>query len=125
MIQTLECDLKWLYSAIMVGELKDNFSLISPWTLGATIKALEELDKSDENRILSDEEYKKLKRVNHMRNEIVHHVFTKFLYTDKKYESDEYIEVDKEVTKFYESLLTFSVEIEKKRFLIFKKYGRM
>ncbi len=125
MIQTLECDLKWIYAAIMEGKLEDNYTIVSPWTLGNTIKALESLDKSDAERILADADYRYLKEINHMRNEIVHHIFQRFLYTEKQYDSKEFLLVDQEVTSFYQKLFPFSRAMESIRFDVFRKYGRM
>lgn len=125
MVQTLECDLKWIYAAIMKGEMMDNFNIVASWTLGSTIKALEDLDKTDEDRILTDDDYHMLRHINHMRNEIVHHSFVRFLYTDKQYDSKEFLLVDQEVSSFYQQLLVFSRVMERIRFDVLHRYGRM
>ncbi len=125
LMQTIEYDVKWMYAGMMEGNLRENFSLVSPWTLGATIKALESLDESDASPFLSKEEYSKLRKVNHMRNEIVHHVFVRFLYTKEQYDSKEFEQVDQEISQFHDGLVLLSKEMEEKRFAVLKRYKKI
>jgi mRNA-degrading endonuclease HigB of HigAB toxin-antitoxin module len=125
LMQTVEFDVKWIYSAMMQGPLMENHQIVDSWTFGATIKALQQLDESDNTPFFKTEDYRLLRHVNHSRNDIVHHIFVRFLYTEKKYESPEYEQVDREVTQFHEELKTLSLQMERKRFEIFKYYGRM
>ncbi len=125
LMQTIEYDVKWMYAGMMEGNLRENFSLVSPWTLGATIKALESLDESDASPFLSKEEYSKLRKVNHMRNEIVHHVFVRFLYTKEQYGSKEFEQVDQEISQFHDELVLLSKEMEEKRFAVLKRYKKI
>ncbi len=125
LMQTIEYDVKWMYAGMMEGDLKENFHFVSPWTLGATIKALESLDESDSSPFLTKEEYSKLRKVNRMRNEIVHHVFLRFLYTEKKYASLEFEQVDKEISLFHDELVHLSLEMEAKRFAVLRRYKKI
>ena len=125
LMQTIEYDVKWMYAGMMEGDLKENFQHVLPWTLGASIKALESLDESDALPFLSKEEYSKLRKVNHMRNEIVHHVYLRFLYTKEQYSSLQFEQVDQEISHFHDELVPLSRQMEEKRFAVLKRYKKI
>ncbi len=79
--QCIENDVKTIYCH-MVDSLTDEEEdeVMNEWTLGRTVKELEDLDNSDSDPYLSDDDYKLLMKVTKIRNYCAHECFLEWIY---------------------------------------------
>lgn len=61
--QTIENDVKWIYSGMKKGDYVATYNNISLWTIGKTIKSLRLLDEGDDNPYLSKDAYRTLEEI--------------------------------------------------------------
>ena len=78
--QTIEHDIKLIYSAMLNGSLSKNLETVSRWSLGATLKQLKKLDFSDKFHYISNSDYKFLMQITEKRNYWCHSAYTNFIY---------------------------------------------
>ncbi|MCR4698477.1 MAG: hypothetical protein K5762_03830 [Bacilli bacterium] len=123
--QTIEHDVKWIFACMMQGDLKENYALLSTWTLGSTIKELEKLDHSDNKPFIQQADYRVLKKISNERNYIAHQCFRDFLYTETRYDSREFIQVDKRITLFYNKLKKLSLNMEQLRLAALRRFRKL
>ncbi len=123
--QTIEHDVKWIFACMMEGDLKENYHLLSSWTLGSTIKELEKLDHSDQKPFIEKADYRVLKKIMVERNYIAHQCFRDFLYTEARFQSPEFAQVDKRITTFYNKLKKLSLNLEKLRLAALRKFRKL
>ena len=88
--QTIENDVKWIYSAMLKGDRYETYDNISGWTLGKVVGELEKLDNSDNNRFLSDNDYDLLRSITNERNYLIHQIFRDFIYEENFINSNKY-----------------------------------
>lgn len=123
--QTIEHDVKWIFASMMKGDLKENYKLIAPWTLGATLKELENMDNSDHKPFILKEDYQLLRKISVERNYIVHQAFRDFLYSALQYDGNDFKSVDNRISKFYKEIKKLSIDIEKLRLAALKKFRNL
>ena len=78
--QLIEHDLKFIYSRMLEGDFDENFDSIKKETLGSIVRLLEDLDKTDKNQWISDDDYKFLKSIVKDRNFWAHENYLEFAY---------------------------------------------
>ena len=88
--QMLEHDIKCIYAYMRVGDIDKHFDEIENKTLGYMIRELERLDNSDNDPLISSNDYEFLKEVCDNRNHWAHEVFIEFIYEKNFYKSKAY-----------------------------------
>lgn len=88
--QRLEHDIKMIYSCMHVGDMNENLDEIEKMTLGQMIIELKELDNSDDEPLITAEDYALLERICGNRNHWAHNTFANFIYEDNCFKSNEY-----------------------------------
>lgn len=90
--QVIEHDIKLIYAAMNPGDFEETFFTIlrEKWTLGQTVKRLEDLDASDGHLYLSRRDYGMLNEIAGMRNHWCHETFIEFIYDQNFLTSEAY-----------------------------------
>ncbi|MBU1143213.1 MAG: hypothetical protein KKH92_06130 [Firmicutes bacterium] len=123
--QTVENDIKWIYSGMREGNYVETYNSISLWTLGKTIKQLRLLDESDGNPYLSNEDYQLLEEIKSFRNHLTHQIYRNFLYKENFSLTEEYKNECSRLKSFYERIKKLYREVEKVRLEVLKHYKRI
>lgn len=89
--QTIEHDIKWIYSMLLKGEPNVTFDSIRKDSLGMVVNKLEPMDKSDGNPFFSNEDYKLIKQITSERNYLCHEIYRTFLYINNFLNSKEFL----------------------------------
>lgn len=113
--QTIENDVKWIYSAMLKGDRYKTYDNISEWTLGKAVGELEKLDNSDSNRFLSDNDYDLLRSITKERNYLIHQIFKDFIYEENFINSNEYQIACSRLMNFHNRVKKLQNGVEKVR----------
>ncbi len=124
--QRVEWDIKVIYAAMLKGDIERNFDGVKTKTLGEALRDLRELDNCDGSPYFSRNDYKRLEAVSRARNWIAHNAYSDFMY----YKSDEEWESALEkcfskVVEFRDEIKALGESVEKIRFDVLKRYGRI
>lgn len=121
--QTIENDIKWIFSAMRLGNIDVNYGKITNLTLGQILSKLKKLDYSDQNHFFSEDDYKFLSQITSKRNYIVHNTYKTFVYSEDNFDSLFSKEYEKVLT-FHNSIKKLSEEVERVRFEAIEKYRK-
>ena len=111
--QAIEHDLKWIYSYMHKGNQYESFETLSKTTLGALVKKLKELDNSDKEPFISNDDYNFLKQMTEKRNYWCHQCYIDFIYDDK--DSSNYDKVCNKLIRDHDRLKVVSNNVERVR----------
>ena len=114
--QCIEHDLKWIYSYMLKGNQYETFETLEKTTLGALVKKLKELDNSDNNPFISNDDYNFLKQMTDKRNYWCHQCYIDFIYEDNFIDSPEYNKVCNKLIRDHDRFEIVSNNVEKVRF---------
>ena len=120
--QTIENDLKWIYSFMKKGKVEDNFDSIDGRTLGQVLKQLKELDRSDSKQYISSSDYNFLSQMTEKRNFWCHQAYTEFVYIEDFYNSKEYNNICSKLIRDHDKLAIVSKSVENVRLQALKDY---
>lgn len=120
--QTIENDVKWMYSAMLKGNRYKTFDIISEWTLGKVVSELEKLDNSDSNRFLSNHDYDLLRSITNERNYLIHQIFRDFIYEEDFVESNKYHVACSRLMNFHNRVKKLRSSVENVRLEAVKYY---
>ena len=120
--QCIEHDLKWIYSYMHKGNQYDNFETLEKTTLGALVKKLKELDNSDNNPFISNDDYNFLKQMTEKRNYWCHQCYVDFIYDNGG--SSNYDKVCDKLVRDHDRLRVVSDNVEKARLRAVEIYKR-
>ena len=79
-MQCIEHDLKLIYAYMHTGSVENNMKRVETMNLGAIIYELQELDNSDGNPDLSDDDYDLLHEIREFRNYWCHQCYIDYVY---------------------------------------------
>lgn len=113
--QLIEHDIKFIFAFMKDGDLNYNFDCIEKATLGQMIQELKRLDYSDNNPLISIEDYNYLFKICEKRNHWVHKVFLEFIYKKNWSYSAEYKEQAKKLAEDRERVERASKILERTR----------
>lgn len=89
-VQCIESDLKFIYAGMHRGNFERNLNVLEKSNLGTIIKKLKELDYSDGQPDLSEQDYLLLDQIREIRNYWCHQCFLDYIYiqddTKREYE---------------------------------------
>ena len=120
--QAIEHDLKWIYSYMHIGDQYENFETLSKTTLGALVKKLKELDNSDKDPFISNDDYNFLKQMTEKRNYWCHQCYIDFIYDDN--DSSNYDKVCNKLIRDHDRLKVVSDNVERVRLKAVNPYKR-
>lgn len=123
--QCIEHDIKLIYAGMLSGEFVDNYALVAEQPLGQVLKKLESLDKSDENQDFSQQDYELLDDIRNIRNHWAHKAYTMFIYKRGQEYNDAFIKQAQRLDNDLNRITRLSKRIEKVRFSVLRKYGRI
>ncbi len=122
--QCIEHDLKWIYSYMHKGDQYENFEKLGKTTLGALVKKLKELDNSDGNPFISNDDYNFLKQMTEKRNYWCHQCCIDFVYEKNFLSSKEYEKICNKLQRDHDRLERVSDSVEKVRLKAVEAYKR-
>lgn len=122
--QTIEQDVKWIFSAMRKGDIHKNFESIGKWTLGKSVIELEQMDNSDGDPFLSAGDYESLCSITKERDYLAHQIFRDFLYVEDCFNSNEYRIACSRLVNFHNRLSKLQDIIEDVRLKAVAKYKR-
>lgn len=122
--QVIEHDVKYIYSAMRVGDFYENLVKIEKWSLGQTVQKLKELDFSGKNPYISASDYNFLKQMTKKRNHWCHQTYQNFLYNKQFLQSKEYADECRKLSHDNEQLLNVCDALEKVRIQAVKDFER-
>ena len=120
--QTIEHDLKWIYSYMHIGNQYENFEALSKTTLVALVKKLKELDNSDKDPFISNNDYNFLKQMIEKRNYWCHQCYIGFIYDNN--DSSNYDKVCNKLIRDHDRLKVVSDNVERVRLKAVNAYKR-
>ena len=123
--QRIENDIKYIYAGMLKGDFARNKYDINNLTLGTVLTDLEELDNSDGNPYLTQDEYKLLREITRVRNWLVHRAYSDFIYSDESELSHNYNRSLKKLTDFNRRIEQLGNQVERVRLDVLKHYGRI
>ena len=95
------------------GNQYENFETLEKTTLGALVKKLKELDNSDNNPFISNNDYNFLKQMTEKRNYWCHQCYVDFIYDNSG--SSNYVKVCDKLIRDHDRLRVVSDNVEKAR----------
>lgn len=122
--QCIEYDLKIIYSYMCEGNQQENFKKLEKTTLGTLVKMLKELDNSDGELFISNDDYNFLKQMAEKRNYWCHRCFIDFIYNKNFANSKDYKKVCNKLQRDHGRLKRVSDSVEKVRSNAVKTYKR-
>lgn len=122
--QLIENDLKWIYAYMHKGDEDDNYDKLEKTTLGTLVKKLKELDNSDNDLLISNDDYNFLKQMTKKRNFWCHQNFVEFMYEDNFLYSREYEKICLKLEKDHDRLSSVCDNVEKVKFKAIRAYSR-
>lgn len=122
--QTIENDVKWIYSAMRKGDMDKNFAYIARWTLGKTINELEKLDSTDGDNFLADDDYGLLHAIKDERDYLAHKIFREFLYKNNFERSQEYARACSRLMNFHNRIERLWKSVETAKLNAIKVYRK-
>lgn len=125
--QCIEFDIKWMYAAMLRGDVDDNFEDLQKEkiSLGQAILKLEALDNS-EDPYLTSTDYKMLREINDIRIHWAHNAYLEFIYCDDEGEREElFLRQSRRLENDHNRLNKLSDKIEKTRLEVLDAYGRI
>lgn len=87
-MQCVEYDLKLIYAYMHKGNVDKNLKSVETMPLGAIINELQELDNSDNNPDLSDDDYALLHEIRELRNYWCHQCYVDYVYIQNNFEME-------------------------------------
>ena len=123
--QIIEHDVKLIYAGMLLGDFNENLNKIKKWTLGRTIRNLEELDFSDENNYLLNDDYNFLKQMTEKRNHWCHQTYLNFIYDNHFWGSKKYLDECRKLKDDNERLLKVYNVLEKLRMKALRDFNRI
>ncbi len=122
--QTVELDIKYIYAAMLKGDMFDNYESIKSITLGQTLNMLKKLDHTDNNHFFVDADYKLLEEITSKRNHIVHKSYQEFVYEEEFVNSGAFKKEFDNLKAFHDRMESLSDNVEKVRLDALKYYKR-
>lgn len=123
--QIIENDVKLIYAAMKAGDINKNLKELEKYTLGNAISVLKELDYSDGEAYLSNNDYDFLFKISAIRNHYCHETYLKFVYCDKVLTSDAFLSEYETLKRDNANLYLVFKKIEKVRVQAMKDYNRI
>lgn len=124
--QCIENDIKWIYAGMRKGNVDENFDELqqSKATLGQVLGKLEKLD-NEHDPYLSPKDYELLREVTNIRNHWAHKAYTEFVYCEGAEYDKAFQRQARRLENDHNRLEKLSDIIEKVRFDVLKRYGRI
>ena len=122
--QRIEHDLKWIYSYMRKGNQYENFEMLGKTSLGVLVKKLKELDNSDNNPFISNDDYNFLKQMTEKRNYWCHQCYVDFVYENNYVCSPVYNKVCNRLVRDHDRFKTVSDNVEKARLKAIEAFRR-
>lgn len=122
--QLIENDLKWIYAFMHKGDEDANYEKLEKTTLGTLVKKLKELDNSDDDLLISNDDYNFLKQMTEKRNFWCHQSYIEFMYEDNFMYSRDYERICMKLERDHDRLSSVCDNVEKVKFKAMKAYAR-
>ena len=119
--QAIEHDLKIIYSFMLKGDPDETFESLSKTTLGALVKKLKELDNTDDNQFISNDDYNFLKQMTEKRNYWSHQCYVDLIYDD---DSSNYERILNKLKRDHDRFEVVSDNVERARLRAVETYKR-
>ena len=125
-VQTIEYNLKLIYSKIQPGDFCDNFESIERLNLGRIIVDLKKISSEAEYLNLTEEDYRLLDEIREIRNYWCHQCYIDYVYIQNADERDTKFQEIAEKLHFDEPRTwNLSKKLEDIRLYIVKKYDKL
>ena len=111
--QCIEYNLKWIYSYMLKGNQYENFETLEKTTLVVLVEKLKELDNSDNNPFISNDDYNFLKQMTDKRNYWYHQCYIDFIYEKSFINSSEYNKVCNKLIRDHDRFEIVNNNVEK------------
>lgn len=122
--QLIEHDLKWIFSFMHTGDQYENFEKLEKTTLGTLVNKLKELDNSDDDPFISNDDYNFLKQMTQKRNYWCHQCCVDFIYEKDFVQTKEYAKICDKLQRDHDRLSIVSDNVEKVRLKAVEAYKR-
>lgn len=106
------------------GDEDTNYERLEKTTLGTLVKKLKELDNSDNDLLISNDDYNFLKQMTEKRNFWCHKSYVEFMYEDNFESSIEYKRICIKLERDHTRLKSVSDNVEKVKLKAIKVYSR-
>lgn len=123
--QCIENDIKFIYAGMFNGNLNKNYEAIKNWTLGKTIKKLQELDYSDGDPYFYEEDYNFFKEITNIRNYWAHKSYISFVYDNNFLHKKSFTNEAYKLEKDHDRLSKAHKDVERVRLDCLKDYNRL
>lgn len=125
-VQLIENDLKLIYAGMHKGNFDKNFNMLEKSNLGTVIRKLKELDYSDGHPDLSKKDYEVLEQIREIRNYWCHQCFLDYVNIQDDIQREcEFQKVARRLSEDENRTWNLHEHLEKLRFKMLKKYGRI
>ena len=121
--QRIEYDVKVIYSAMLEGDMQENFKTVQNLALGPVIMELEALDTSSKSPCFSKSDYRLLKDIRNVRNWLAHSAYMDFMYEEGSKWEHSLNESYKKLTTFNARMHSLSEQVENVRLEIRRRFG--
>lgn len=123
--QRIEHDIKLIYAGMLEGDIDLNYREIKYKPLGNVLIDLVALDNSDGKPYLTEEDYGLLMQIKNVRNWLVHKSYSDFMYCDGDRWKQQLDRSYSKLKEFNARIKILGEQVEKIRFDVLKKYGRI
>ena len=103
------------------GNQYENFETLEKTTLGALVKKLKELDNTDDNQFISNDDYNFLKQMTEKRNYWSHQCYVDLIYDD---DSSNYERILNKLKRDHDRFEVVSDNVERARLRAVETYRR-
>lgn len=122
-VQCIEYNLRRTYAAMHEGNFDDNFDRLEKCNLGKIARELEDLDYSDEDPELSEEDYELIDDIREIRNYWCHQCYLDFVYIQNEIDREkQFQKIAQRLQKDENRTYALSQKSERIFFSIWKKY---
>ena len=121
--QCIEHDVKYIYARMLKGNVDETLVDVENNTLGRVVNMLEDLDNSDGDPMLAEDDYNLLKQITKERNYWVHLGYIDYIYMDNmKAKNNKFEKQYARLLNFYNRLSKLYKNIEKVRIDYYKAF---
>ena len=123
--QRIEFDVKVIYSAMLAGDMNENFQSVRQLALGQIITELELLDTTSKTPCFSKSDYRLLKDIRNVRNWLAHNSYMDFLYDEGVTQQENLNASYKKLVTFNSRMACLSNQVENVRLELLKRFNRI
>ena len=123
--QRIEFDVKVIYSAMLAGDMNENFQSVRLLALGQIITELEILDTASKTPCFSKSDYRLLKDIRNVRNWLAHNSYMDFLYDEGTTQQENLNASYKKLVTFNSRMASLSNQVENVRLELLKRFRRI